>query len=131
MSLPSHTISLPSQIFLSVTDSKMFFVYYIFQLYNKCNLKWRCIVVLQKIFLMGNYVHCYREQRFISTWGLKCCSRWTEGFVLCLVTISLPSQIFLSVTDSKMFFVYYICNYTTNVTLNNNIFNCAQSHSWC
>jgi hypothetical protein len=25
--------------------------------------------VLQKIFLMGNYVHCYREQRFISTWG--------------------------------------------------------------
>jgi hypothetical protein len=30
-------------------------------------------------------------------------------------TFSLPSQIFLSVTNSKMFFVYYICNYATNV----------------
>ena len=41
--------------------------------------------VLQKIFLMVNYVHCYREQRFISTWRLKCCSRWIEELVLCLV----------------------------------------------
>jgi hypothetical protein len=44
--------------------------------------------VLQKIFLMVNNVHCYREQRFISTWGLKCCSRWTEELVLCLVKTS-------------------------------------------
>jgi hypothetical protein len=41
--------------------------------------------VLQKIFLMMNYVHCYREQRFISTWRLNCCSRWTEELVLCLI----------------------------------------------
>jgi hypothetical protein len=41
--------------------------------------------VLQKTSLMVNYVHCYREQRFISTWRLKCCSRWTEELVLCLV----------------------------------------------
>ena len=33
-------------------------------------------------------------------------------------TFSLPSQIFLSVTNSKMLFVYYICNYATYVTLN-------------
>jgi hypothetical protein len=30
-------------------------------------------------------VHCYRKQRFISTWRLKCCSRWTEELLLCLV----------------------------------------------
>jgi hypothetical protein len=33
-------------------------------------------------------------------------------------TFSLPSQIFLSVTNSKMCFVYYICNYTTYATVN-------------
>jgi hypothetical protein len=41
--------------------------------------------VLQKFFLKVNYVHCYREQRFIFAWRLKCCSRWTEEFLLCLV----------------------------------------------
>jgi hypothetical protein len=32
--------------------------------------------------------------------------------------MSLPSQIFLSVTNSIFFYFYYICNYTTYVTLN-------------
>ena len=41
--------------------------------------------VLQKIFLKVKYVNCYREQRFISIWRLKCCSRWTEELLLCLV----------------------------------------------
>jgi hypothetical protein len=41
--------------------------------------------VLQKIFLKVNYVHCYREQHFISTWRFQCCSRWTEELLLCLV----------------------------------------------
>ena len=36
-------------------------------------------------------------------------------------TFSLPSQIVLSVTNSKMFYVYYICNYTTYVTLNDTV----------
>jgi hypothetical protein len=30
-------------------------------------------------------VHCYQEKRFISTWRLKYCSRWTEELLLCLV----------------------------------------------
>ena len=41
--------------------------------------------VLQKIFLKVKYVHSYWEQRFIFTWRLKCCSRWTEELLLCLV----------------------------------------------
>ena len=41
--------------------------------------------VLQKMFPMVNYVHCYWEQRFIFTWRLNCCSRWTEELLLCLV----------------------------------------------
>ena len=44
---------------------------------------WFC--VLQKIFLKVKYVHCYREQSFISTWRLKCCSGWTEELLICLV----------------------------------------------
>ena len=42
--------------------------------------------VFQKIFLKVKYIgDCYREQHLISTWRLKCCSRWTEELLLCLV----------------------------------------------
>ena len=41
--------------------------------------------LLQKIFLKVKYVHCYREQRFMFTWRLTCCSRWIEELLLCLV----------------------------------------------
>ena len=36
-------------------------------------------------------------------------------------TFSLPLQIFHSVTNSKMIYVYYICNYITYVTLNDTV----------
>jgi hypothetical protein len=32
-------------------------------------------------------VHCYREQRFIFAWRLKCCSRWTEELLLCWLKV--------------------------------------------
>jgi hypothetical protein len=46
----------------------------------------RTAKVFQKIFLKVKYIgDCYREQHLISTWRLKCCSRWTEELLLCLV----------------------------------------------
>jgi hypothetical protein len=62
---------------------------------------------------MVNYVHCYREQRFIST--------------IINQNVFTVTHVFFTVTtipfrhELKMFFVYYICNYTTNVTLNDTV----------
>jgi hypothetical protein len=52
-------------------------------------------VYYKKIFLKVKYVYCYREQCFIYTWRLKCCSWWTEELLLCLVKTLNKARIYI------------------------------------
>jgi hypothetical protein len=55
---------------------------------RKFNVAERLICICDseiEVTLVVKYVHCYREQGFIFTWRLKCCSGWTEELLLCLL----------------------------------------------
>jgi hypothetical protein len=94
---PWYRFYLASEITLSMVKGVIFNLVHLIYV-GSCYYKPKCLYrhkysfpsrtqkcFLYIIFLMVNYVHCYREQHFISKWRLKCCSRWTEELVLCLV----------------------------------------------